>query len=125
MEEGPLVKGKILHADDMELFLEIEKGFFRRKAVDVLTARNGRETLAMVRKHKPELVFIDLYMPDGNGDEVCQALKADAATQDIPIVMVTSSEKDYDIHRCRAAGCDGFIHKPLKKEDFFSQRPNS
>ena len=108
----------ILFVDDVRLFLNLAVDFFRREQVNILTARNGVEALDIVRKEKPDLVFLDLYMPGGDGDLACRQIKDDYRLRSIPVVMVTSSDTPRDIERCRQAGCDDIIHKPLTRDDF-------
>ncbi|HEY6871458.1 MAG TPA: response regulator [Geobacteraceae bacterium] len=111
-------KKRILLADDVQLFLEMEKTFFNRNAFDVDVAHSGREVLAAVAEEPPNLIFMDLFMPDMNGDECCRMLKADPERCRIPIVMVTSSGRDADLQRCRNAGCDDIVLKPINRQHF-------
>jgi uncharacterized protein (TIGR02266 family) len=109
---------KIVLADDVDLFLMLEKSFFNREEFDLITARNGREALAAIRQTKPDLVFLDLFMPDLNGDECCRIVKDDAACRHIPIVIVTTAGREEDLERCRSAECDDIVHKPINRHDF-------
>jgi uncharacterized protein (TIGR02266 family) len=111
---------KIVLADDVELFLSLEKSFFNREEFALITARNGREALAAIRESKPDLVFLDLFMPDMNGDECCQIVKNDEACRHIPIIMVTTAGREEDLERCRHAGCDEIVHKPINRHDFMA-----
>lgn len=111
-------KKVILLADDAFFFLELEKTFFCRDEFDVRTAHTGTEAMEIVKAAKPDVVFLDLYMPGMNGDECCRRIKADPLTQNIPIIMVTISGKGEDLERCREAGCDGIILKPINREHF-------
>lgn len=111
---------KILLVDDVEMFLRVEKTFFQRSGVKLLVARSGREALDLVRSERPHLVFMDLYMPEMNGDEACRAIKADPVMKFTPVVMVTSSDRPGDLERCRDARCDGIVHKPIDPQAFLS-----
>lgn len=111
---------KVLLADDVELFLMLEKSFFKREEFDLKTARNGREALKAIRETKPDLVFLDLFMPDMNGDECCRIVKNDEECRHIPIIMVTTAGREEDLERCRRAGCDDIIHKPINRHDFMA-----
>jgi len=110
----------ILLVDDTPLFLEMEKEFFRREPANVLTAQCGQEAVEVIQQKKPNLVFMDLYMANGNGDEACREIKKDALLKQIPIIMVTSSTQPQDIERCRQAGCDEMIHKPPTRKQFLA-----
>ena len=111
---------RIVLADDVELFLMLEKTFFNREEFDLITARNGREALEAIRKTKPDLVFLDLFMPEMNGDECCGAVKNDEAYRHIPIIIVTTAGREEDLERCRSAGCDDIVHKPINRHDFLA-----
>lgn len=111
---------KILLADDVELFLEMEKSFFKRGEFDLLVARSGEEALTIIREEHPDMVYMDLFMPGMNGDECCLAVKADNGLRHIPVVMVTSGGGDDDFERCWQAGCDEVIAKPINRNLFLA-----
>jgi CheY-like chemotaxis protein len=108
----------ILLVDDTPLFIKLAKDFFRREQVIILTASNGPEAVTVVTNEKPDLVFMDLYMLGGDGDEACRQIKSNLRLKSIPIVMVTSSNNPKDTARCLSAGCNEIIHKPLNREKF-------
>ena len=111
-------KKTVLFADDVQLFIELEKSFFRRSEFNVITACSGVEALNAVYSATPDLVFLDLFMPGMNGDECCRIIKADPRTKKIPVVIVTLSGNEEDLERCRQAGCDDIILKPINRELF-------
>lgn len=107
----------ILIVDDWRLFLEMIEDIFRREQVDLLKAKSGPEAVELIHKEAPDLVFMDLFMTGGNGDDACREIKSDPDLKSTPIVMVTSSDKPEDIERCHKAGCDAVIHKPFTREE--------
>jgi uncharacterized protein (TIGR02266 family) len=109
---------KVLLADDVALFLELEKTFLKRADIELLVARNGRQALEQVREHRPKLVFLDLYMPEMDGDECCRQIKNDAQTAATAVVMVTAAGTTEERERCLAAGCDEIINKPIIRSEF-------
>jgi uncharacterized protein (TIGR02266 family) len=109
---------KILLVDDVELFIELEKTFFRRDQFCIFTATNGNDALRMAREEQPDLIFIDLYLPEINGDEVCRRLKLDPETAQIPVIMVVQRGGESDIALSKAAGCDDILYKPVRREEF-------
>jgi uncharacterized protein (TIGR02266 family) len=111
---------KILLVDDVDLFLELEKTFFRREVFDLLVARTGKEAYEMVVTHRPDLVFMDLCMPEMNGDEACRRVKADPELRATPVVMVTLAGRADDLARCREAGCDDILLKPINRHHFMA-----
>ena len=115
------VKKKILLVDDVKLFIELEKTFFQRKeSFEVLTASSGKEALELAASRQPDLIFMDLYMPEMNGDECCRLIKESEAGREIPIVMVTSAGSEEDRAQCLAAGCDEILNKPINRSQFLS-----
>lgn len=106
---------KVLLVDDVEPFLEIEKRHFNEDEFQVTLARDGREGLLKVIQERPDLVFLDLFMPRMGGLECCRAIKGDPTLKGIPVVMVTASGYDSDYESCREAGCDHIIPKPITR----------
>lgn len=113
-------KRKILLADDARLFIELEKTFLQRTSVDILTASNGRQALELVRQHLPDIAILDLNMPEMGGDECCRAIKQDPALKHIAVVMVTTGGRIKDQERCRDAGCNELLLKPINRAEFLA-----
>jgi uncharacterized protein (TIGR02266 family) len=111
---------KIVLVDDVELFLMLEKTFFSREDFELITARNGKEAFTAITETNPDMVFMDLYMPEMNGDECCQLVKMDHKYRDIPIIMVTHGGREEDLERCRRSGCDDIVLKPINRHDFMT-----
>ncbi|MEI8356094.1 MAG: response regulator [Deltaproteobacteria bacterium] len=111
----------ILLVDDTKLFLELEKSFLKCSSARVLTAGNGRDALEIIRKEKPDLIYMDLHMPEMGGAECCATLKADPLLRSIPVIMVTSAGKEADILLCKEAGCDEFLTKPVNRRLFLEK----
>lgn len=108
----------ILLVDDVQMFIEIEKEFLQNSQVEILTARDGLEALDVIKDRRPDLVFMDLQMPKMNGDACCRAIKSDRVQFITPVVMVTSKGDEEGKDICFAAGCDGFLTKPLDRDRF-------
>ncbi len=113
-----MARPKILLVDDNRLFLEKEKEFLQPCAVLIYTACDGCEALELVRMVRPDLIFMDLHMPEMDGAACCATLKADPDMKDIPVVMVVTTERDDDVLRCHNAGCDHVITKPVDRAAF-------
>jgi CheY-like chemotaxis protein len=116
-----LEKPKILLVDDVNLILELEKSFVKHLAVDVLVARNGEEALDVVRRTRPDLIFMDLNMPVMDGSTCCSILKVDPVLRVIPVIMVTTAGRPEDEELCRKAGCDDFVTKPINGATFLER----
>ncbi|MFO8058619.1 MAG: TIGR02266 family protein [bacterium] len=114
-------KDKILIADDMETFLRLEKMLLERSGYDIIMAKTGGEAIKKIQMEKPSLVFLDMLMPDMNGDAVCRFVKTNKSLKDIPVIMVsTKSEPEYR-DRCFQAGCDDYVTKPVTQRDLFDK----
>jgi CheY-like chemotaxis protein len=108
----------ILLVDDVQMFIEIEKEFLEYSQAEILTARNGLEALNVIKNKRPDLVFMDLQMPEMDGAACCSAIKSDSTLFTIPVVMVTSKGNEEDKEHCFSAGCDYFLTKPLDRDNF-------
>ena len=109
-------KNAILIVDDLELFIQLQISYLGRQRFDIHTACNGAEALEKARSLQPDLILLDLHMPDMNGDQVCRILKGDPGTSSIPIIIVSSGTKDYSRVATITAGCDGLLYKPVRKD---------
>lgn len=109
---------KILLGDDIDLFLELEQAFFRREGVDLLVARSGRKALEMAVAERPDLVLLGLDLPEMAGDECCRRLKANPALCSLPVILVTPLDEPVALARCRQAGCDEVVTKPIDRRRF-------
>lgn len=88
------------------------------KGYKVIGADGGKKGLAAVRKHQPDLVLLDLMMPDMDGWEVYQQLKADQQTQQIPVIVVTAKAQSIDkVLGLHIAKVDDYITKPFSPQD--------
>jgi two-component system cell cycle response regulator DivK len=86
----------------------------------VLTATDAEAGLALARAEQPDLVLMDIQLPGMDGLQACAILKKDTATRDIPVIALTALAMKGDEERIRAAGCDGYIAKPLAYREFLA-----
>ncbi len=86
----------------------------------VLTASDAETGLTLTRAEQPDMVLMDIQLPGMDGLEATALLKSDAATRSIPVVALTALAMKGDEERIRAAGCDGYIAKPLAYRDFLA-----
>ena len=91
---------------------------------EIAVAVDGRDTLAKVASFQPDLILLDVMMPKLSGFEVCEKLKADAATRGIMILMVTALNELGDIERAVDAGTDDFLSKPVNKLELLKRVEN-
>lgn len=92
-----------------------------RHGYHVLGARNGREAVELARRHLPDLVVMDLAMPEMDGREAMRELKADARTGRIPVVLLTAMALSVDREKMIAEGFDGFLVKPCLPPVFLAE----
>jgi uncharacterized protein (TIGR02266 family) len=117
-KEGLMTKKKVILVDDVELLIELERTFLRREEVQLFTARDGAEALEIIRRERPDLVFLDAQMPVMDGCECCRKVKDDEELRSIPVVMLTASVAEEDLEKCRASGCDDILVKPINRHFF-------
>jgi two-component system cell cycle response regulator DivK len=86
----------------------------------VLSATDAEAGLALARTEQPDLVLMDIQLPGMDGLEACAILKKNEATRDIPVIALTALAMKGDEERIRAAGCDGYIAKPLAYREFLA-----
>lgn len=86
----------------------------------VLSATDAEAGLALARREQPDLVLMDIQLPGMDGLEACAILKKSEATRDIPVIALTALAMKGDEERIRAAGCDGYIAKPLAYREFLA-----
>jgi len=107
---------KILIVDDEPNLVKILESRLKVNGYDVISAYDGQQGLDKVRQEKPDLVILDLMLPQLHGYEVCRQLRADSVHRDIPIVMLTASGKAGDIQEGINQGANAYIAKPFKPE---------
>lgn len=107
---------KILFVDDEIELTEIMKSFLQSRGYQVKCAFNGREGLEMTRAEKPDVILLDVMMPEMNGFQMCQLIKADRALRRIPIIYVTALNPGLDSNLTSSLGADGFISKPFDRQ---------
>ena len=105
---------KILVADDEPSILMALTEAVEMEGYDCVTAVNGKEAVEKAREELPDLILLDIMMPYKDGYEACEELKADAATRDIPVIMLTAKSQQVDIQRGKEVGADDYITKPFR-----------
>ena len=108
---------KILIVDDVMSNVLLLKVLLTNEKFAIATASNGRQALEQVEKEKPDLVLLDVMMPDMSGFEVAQHLKSNPNTADIPIIFLTALNSTADIVKGFQVGANDFISKPFNKEE--------
>ena len=105
---------KILYVEDNDDNVYMLKNRLTRAGFTVVIATNGVQGVAMAASEHPDLIIMDLTLPDMDGWEATQRIKADPATTHIPIVALTANAMTGDREKAIAAGCDDFDTKPVE-----------
>lgn len=112
--------GTILLADDSITIQKVVELTFGETEHRVVALSSGRELLRRVGELRPDVILCDVVMPDLNGYEVCQTLKADPATLHLPVVLLTGTFEPFDRDRAIASGCDAIVTKPFEGRELIT-----
>ena len=108
---------KILVVDDQPINVQLLKRKLEREAMTVATAHSGREALELVASDKPDLILLDVMMPDMDGIEVCQRLQADNETKNIPVIFITARTSKEGKIEGLGVGAVDYITKPIDLDE--------
>jgi len=104
---------KVLVADDDDDILLLVTTRLRRDGFDVIQARDGDEALDLALEHRPDIAVLDIGMPGLDGLEVVRAIRADDATKDMRVLLLTAKAQESDVRRGFDAGADAYVKKPF------------
>ena len=107
------IKSKILVADDNSAIRQLLVLRLKESSYETVEAATGFQAVEQARSTRPDLIIMDLGMPAGTGDEAIASLKADPATRDIPVIVLTAFLNGSVLNRAVAAGAAEILHKPL------------
>jgi two-component system cell cycle response regulator DivK len=111
---------RILVVEDNELNMKLLNDVLEAHGYDVLSTGEGAVALEWAKQYQPDLILMDLQLPDMSGLEVTRQLKADEATRRIPVVAVTAFAMAGDEKKARDNGCDAYVAKPIVLRDFLN-----
>lgn len=114
----------VLVADDSKTIRQIVEMALKASSWEVVGVGSAQEAVQAARQH-PSVILLDYYMPDGSGYDVCRALKGDTGTNDIPIVMLGGTYKNFDEGLARQAGADAVLMKPFKTDALIDALENA
>jgi DNA-binding response OmpR family regulator len=103
----------VMVVDDEPNIIELVRITLEDDRVRIVVAADGEEALTVAHLERPDLILLDVNLPDLSGLEVCRRLRAEARTQDTKIVMLTAAAQRDDVERGRAAGADDYLTKPF------------
>lgn len=112
--------GKVLVVEDNPANMTLATFLLQSAGHTVLGAMDAEAGLTMARLEQPDLILMDIQLPGMDGLEATAQLKRDVATRAIPVIALTALAMKGDEERIRAAGCDGYIAKPMSYKDFLA-----
>ncbi len=119
-----MTQKKILIADDNENIREALTYLLEDEGYSLSMAKDGAETLARVREVHPDILFLDIMMPEINGYDVCRTIKNDPDLRNIYVIMLTAKGQAAEQERGRAAGADEYIVKPFSPMEILAKIKN-
>ena len=118
------MKKKVLLVDDSSTVLMMEKMILAKGPFDVITARDGVEGVSKAKSERPDVILLDVMMPNLDGLSACAAIRADQATAHIPIVMVTTRGEEHNIETAFRNGCTDYVTKPINGLELLTKLQN-
>ena len=115
------VPSRILVVDDTPNNVTLLEDMLTARGYQVATARDGAEALARMAAETPDLVLLDVMMPGPDGFEVCERLRADGATRDIPVIFLTALDGTFDKVRAFSVGAVDYVTKPFRSEELLAR----
>ena len=104
---------KVLIVEDNELNMKLFHDLLEAQGYDILETREGLQALALAREHRPDLILMDIQLPEISGLEVTKWLKEDDELSHIPVIAVTAFAMKGDEERIREGGCEAYLSKPI------------
>ena len=108
----------ILIVEDNDLNMKLFNDLLMAHGYTTLQTKDGREALKMARDHRPDLILMDIQLPEISGLEVTKMLKEDDELKGIPVIAVTAFAMKGDEEKIREGGCEGYIAKPISVANF-------
>lgn len=106
-------KNKVLLVDDDKQILSSLRVYLELENYEVYTASNGLEAIKQIKECKPEIVVLDIMMPEMDGFEVLEKMKAEKEYRDIPVIMLTAKSQDIDVLKGYRMGASSYMTKPF------------
>ena len=116
-----MTRKKILLVDDSNTILMMEKLILTNGPWDLVTASNGEEAVRKAAAEQPDLILLDVIMPKMGGFEACRQIRSSQATQEIPIIMVTTRGEAANVEAGWANGCTDYVMKPINSIELLAK----
>ena len=111
----------ILLVDDSVTTLMMEQMVLRAQPYKIVTAKNGREAIDRAAAEKPDLILLDVVMPEMNGFEACRRIRQHPSTKATPIIMVTTRGEEQSVESGFESGCNDYITKPINGAELLTK----
>lgn len=108
----------VMIVEDNELNMKLFNDLLEAFGYQTMKTRDGRVVLDMVRRQRPDLIIMDIQLPEISGLDITRSLKSDESLADIPVVAVTAFAMRGDEQRIRAEGCEAYLSKPISVQTF-------
>ena len=115
---------KILIVEDNELNMKLFNDLLEAHDYETVTTRDGTKALELARDTKPDLILMDIQLPEVSGLDITKQLKAEGDLKSIPVIAVTAFAMKGDEDKIRECGCEGYISKPISISDFIETIQN-
>jgi two-component system cell cycle response regulator DivK len=109
----------VLIVEDNELNMKLFNDLLESKGCRIVQTRNGVEAVELARRHRPDLILMDIQLPEISGLQVTQWLKDDEELRSIPVIAVTAFAMKGDEEKIRQGGCEAYLSKPISVVKFF------
>jgi DNA-binding response OmpR family regulator len=116
-----MTRKKILLVDDSPTTLMMEQMVLRAQPYNIVTAKNGREAIERAAAEKPDLILLDVVMPEMNGFEACRRIRQHPSTKTTPIIMVTTRGEEQSVETGFESGCSDYITKPINGAELLTK----
>ncbi|MBU0480130.1 MAG: response regulator [Proteobacteria bacterium] len=111
----------VLVVDDEQISLDIVEDVLKDEGYRVLTSLSGRDCLEKAKKNKPDLILLDINMPDPDGIKTCMKLKKNSITSEIPVIFMTADNEDEILEKAFASGCTDYLCKPISRVELLAR----
>jgi len=108
----------VLIVEDNDLNMKLFNDLLQANGYETLQTKDGRDAIDMARTHRPDLILMDIQLPEISGIEITRILKADPDLKAIPVIAVTAFAMKGDEEKIREGGCEGYIAKPISVSSF-------
>ena len=118
------MRKKVLLVDDSATVLMMEKMLLAKGPYTVITARDGREAIEKAKSEQPDIVLLDVVMPNLDGLSACAAIRTQPETAHIPIIMVTTRGEESNVETAFRNGCTDYVTKPINGVELLTKLSN-